>query len=223
MVIPTRNESANIAAAIRSAIAAGAAEVIVADAGSHDDTVEQATRAGAHKIVRSLPGRGTQQNSGAMMATANWLLFLHADNRLAPDCLVQISNHPKIQAKTAVWGAFQQHIDSPKRIYRAIEWGNAARVRWRSMAFGDQAIFVRRDVFKRIGGFDDIPLMEDVRISQKLRKQSKPLLLPGPLQISARRWEQNGPVRQTLINWRLQFAHATGTRPEELARRYESR
>lgn len=195
----------------------------MADSGSQDDTVEQATRAGANTIVRSLPGRGTQQNSGAMLASASWLLFLHADNRLAPDSLTQISNHPKIQNATALWGAFQHQIDSPKRIYRAIEWGNAARVRWRSVAFGDQGIFVRRDVFKRIGGFDDIPLMEDVRISRKLRKQSKPLLLPGPLQISSRRWEHNGPIRQTLINWRLQLAHAVGTRPEELARRYESR
>ncbi|WP_218933878.1 TIGR04283 family arsenosugar biosynthesis glycosyltransferase [Rubripirellula lacrimiformis] len=225
IIIPTLDEAATIAAAIRSAIDAGAHEIIVTDGGSRDETIAVATRAGASKVVRSLPGRGTQQNAGAAVATRDWMLFLHADNRLHPDGLKQAcdaiggsaaGDHP------ILWGAMRQRIESPEWIFRAIEGGNAARVRVRGIAFGDQGIFVRSDVFRREGGFPDIPLMEDIELSRKLRRQSRPVLIPGPLTISPRRWRSRGPIRQTLQNWRLQIAHATGTSPAKLARRYQN-
>ncbi|TWU47542.1 Glycosyl transferase family 2 [Rubripirellula tenax] len=180
-----------------------------------------ATAAGATKIVRSLPGRGTQQNSGAFMAKGDWLLFLHADNRLDADCIAEMTVHAGRQGSRFLWGAFKQRIESPRPIYRWIEQGNAARVRWRSMAYGDQAIFVRRDIFKQVGGFPDIPLMEDVELSKALRKRGKPFLLSGPVTISSRRWESHGVVKQTLKNWRLRIAHATGTHPAELSVMYD--
>lgn len=215
VIIPTLNEEARVADAIASAIDAGAAEVIISDGGSTDATSLRAQAAGASKIVSSLPGRGIQLNSGAVLATREIVLFLHADNRLGSECLRQVCDHPD-----ATWGAFHQRIDSSRRIYRAIEFGNAARVRCRSMAFGDQAIFVRREFFCKQGGFAEVPLMEDVDLSRRLRKIDKPLLLPGPIVISARRWEQQGVLRQTLRNWSLQLSFAIGVSPEKLRRRY---
>jgi hypothetical protein len=129
--------------------------------------------------------------------------------------LEQICEHPH-----ATWGAFRQSIDSPRKIYRAIELGNALRVRYRSMPLGDQAIFIRRSSFNEQGGFAEIPLMEDVELGKRLRKLARPLLLEGPLIISPRRWEKHGVLRQTLRNWSIQFAYALGASPESLRRRY---
>ena len=215
VIIPTLNEEASVAAAIESARAAGAGEVIVSDGGSRDQTQQVATDAGATKFVRSLPGRGTQLAGGLAIAEKDVVLFLHADNQLDPDCLNQIC-----RVSDFTWGAFRQCIDSPRTIFRAIEYGNAARVRFRSMAFGDQAIFADRSTLMRRGGVAEIPLMEDVDLSKRLRKLAKPLLLPGPVKINARRWEQRGIIRQTLRNWSIQLRYAMGASPDQLVRRY---
>lgn len=215
VVIPAINEEATVSRSVRSARAAGATEVIVVDGGSEDRTTRMASDAGASKIVRSFPGRGIQLNSGALLAERDYLLFLHADNELGKHCLEQICAHPD-----APWGAFRQSIDSPRKIYRAIELGNAMRVRFRSIPFGDQAIFVRRSFFNEQGGFAEIPLMEDIDLGKRLRKLARPLLLEGPLTVSPRRWEQHGVLRQTLRNWSLQLSYALGASPESLRRRY---
>ena len=215
VVIPALNEEAAIANSVRSARQAGAEEVIIADGGSDDRTYEAARSAGASKFVRSFPGRGTQLNAGAALAEGEVLLFLHADNCLGKDCLQQICDE-----RETAWGAFRQRIDSPRRIYRWIERGNAWRVRYRRMPFGDQAIFVRRDWFVREGGFAEVPLMEDVEFSKRMRKRSAPHLLDGPVTIDARRWEANGAIGQTLRNWSIQVSYALGTSPETLRKRY---
>ena len=215
VVIPAINEEQAIQKSIRSAYAAGATDVIVSDGGSQDRTREVAMDLGVSKVVRSLPGRGIQLNSGALLAERETILFLHADNLLGEECLEQICRNPD-----ALWGAFRQHIDSTRHIYRTIEYGNALRVRWRRMVFGDQALFVRASQFKQMGGFAEVPLMEDVDLSKRLRKLAKPRLLDGPVTIDARRWEKNGVVRQTLRNWSIQFSYRCGVSPEQLKRRY---
>ncbi len=215
VVIPAINEQAVIANAVRSALAAGAQDVIVADGGSEDSTIDVATAAGASQIVRSQPGRGLQLNAGGSVARGEFVLFLHADNELGEHCLTQITEHPD-----PTWGAFRQQIDSPRSVFRLIERGNAMRVKYRRMPFGDQAIFVRRTVFRDQGGFAEIPLMEDVELSKRLRKVTNPILLAGPLTISARRWETHGVVRQTLRNWSIQLSYACGRSPAELTQRY---
>ncbi|TWT84006.1 Glucosyl-3-phosphoglycerate synthase [Planctomycetes bacterium CA13] len=215
VVIPTWNEETTIEGSIRSAIEAGAVEVIVCDGGSNDNTIARATEAGASAIIRSVPGRGVQLNAGAMFAKRDFVLFLHADNRLSHDCLRQICDSPDV-----VWGAFKQQIEAKGFVYRWLEKGNATRVKWRNMAFGDQAIFVERSTYKKHGGFEEIPLMEDVAFSRQMRKVAKPRLLAGPVIISARRWQRRGVIRQTLRNWYLQFAYAVGVPPRRLAKWY---
>lgn len=215
VIIPALNEQAFVGDAIRSAWSAGAGEVVLCDGGSQDDTVAVAGRVGVSKIVRSFAGRGLQMNAGARLATRELLLFLHADSRLSSDCLEQISG-----AGSPDWGAFVQRIDSARQIYRLIERGNAARVRWRSMPFGDQATFICSELFARVGGFPEVPLMEDVMLARKLRRSSRPALLPGPVITSPRRWEARGVIRQTARNWTIQLAYWTGSSPERLANWY---
>ncbi len=215
VVIPTLNEEFSIRGAVESAFKAGASEVIVCDGGSIDETINHATSAGATKIIRSLPGRGIQLNAGAVFASNKYVLFLHADNRLSANCLTQIC-----EPSDVVWGAFKQRIESDRKTYRWIELGNAMRVRIRSMAFGDQGIFVRRQDYKRVGGFDEIELMEDVAFSKKMRRIAKPHLLDGPISVSARRWDAQGIVKQTLRNWALQMQYTFGVSPKQLAEKY---
>ncbi len=217
VVIPCLNEQAQIATSIQSAWAAGVLEVIVADGGSNDDTL-RIVREQSAKLVSCLPGRAVQMNAGAEQARGDVLLFLHADCQLPVDACQQIA--ASFSEHSVAWGAFRQRIDAPQKIFRVIEWGNAARIRWQSLAYGDQAIFVRREIFDSAGGFAAIPLMEDVLLSRKLSKLSRPALLSGPLIVSARRWQRHGPLRQTLRNWWLMFLFRCGASPASLATRY---
>jgi rSAM/selenodomain-associated transferase 2 len=217
VVIPAINEAAAVGRAIASALAAGAGEVVVADGGSRDETPVVAEASGA-LVIHAPPGRARQQNAGARQARGAVLLFLHADNHLAAAALQQVVR--ALENSRRHWGAFRQHIDDPARIFRWIERGNAARVRWRGLPFGDQGIFVRRELFWNVGGFPDEPLMEDLMLAARLRRRAWPLLLPGPLYVDARRWQARGPLRQTLRNWRLQAAFALGFSPGRLAAQY---
>jgi len=215
VVIPTLDEEAVVGDAVRSALAAGATEVIVCDGGSRDQTIREATTAGASKIIRSLPGRGIQLNAGAVFASREVVLFLHADCRLSEAALLQICELPD-----SLWGAFVQQIEADRFGYRLLEKGNALRVKYRSLPFGDQAIFVRRNVYKEQGGFEEIPLMEDLAFSKRMRKIAKPVLLPGPVTMSPRHWKKRGILRQTAFNFWLQLSYASGVTPERLAKRY---
>jgi rSAM/selenodomain-associated transferase 2 len=205
VVIPTRNEESVIAAAVTSALDAGAVDVIVSDGESNDDTMGRATAAGATTIIQSPPGRGTQLNRGAAAAAGDVVLFLHADNRLSTGCLRQIC-----QCGAPQWGAFRQQIESPGLVYRLLESGNAMRVKIRRMPFGDQAIFVNKELLDQQGGIADIALMEDVELSRRLRRSARPLLLEGPVFVDPRRWRKRGVLRQTLRNWTIQAAYALG-------------
>lgn len=209
------NEQANIQAAVGSAQAAGADEIIVVDGGSADATAERATQAGA-TLIHSPPGRAIQQNAGVAAATGDVLLFLHADCRLTSDAVAQIRRRESDFA----FGAFRQKIDDPRLIYRLVERGNDLRIRWLGMPYGDQAIAVRRSLFEAAGRFAEVPFLEDYLLSQTLRKQHCPTLFDGPVITSARRWQKQGVVRQTLLNWRLIAAHRRGVPIEQLAAQY---
>jgi rSAM/selenodomain-associated transferase 2 len=217
IIIPALNEEASVGDCIRSAWEAGGDEVLVADGGSRDGTVQIASHLDC-RLVSCAPGRARQQNEAARQATGDVFLFLHADNRLAEGACQQIRER-RFRAGTAC-GAFRQRIEAPGITFRLLEWGNAARVRCLGLPYGDQAIFVDRDAFRGAGGFPDVPLLEDLLLMKSLRSAHWPQLLAGPLYVSPRRWRRQGVVRQTLRNWLLLGAYAWGVPPERLARYY---
>ena len=218
VIIPAIHEAEVIERAVRSAVDGGALETIVVDGGSSDETRQRAAAAGATVIV-SPPGRARQQNAGARRASGEVLLFLHADNALSPTAISQIAKYCAT-APDRSWGALRQRILDDAWSYRWLEWGNGLRVRWRRLPFGDQAIFVRRTWFDEVGGFPDEPLIEDLILSARLRRLSRPVLLDGPVYVDPRRWRTRGPWRQTWHNFRLQWRHARGASPTELAADY---
>ena len=219
VIIPAINESAWIERAVSRAWEAGAGEVLVVDGGSSDDTVELARRQGA-QVFHSERGRAIQQNLGAQHASGAVFLFLHADNWLEPQVCSQIREILRNQG--VLGGAFCQEIDAPQRSYRWLEWGNALRVRLRGLAYGDQAIFMRAEVFQQLGGFPPVKLMEDLLLMRQFRRLAEPVLLPGPVHVHPRRWERRGVVRQTLCNWSLISAQLLGVAPDRLAKFYPS-
>ena len=218
VIIPALNEAASIVRAVTSAQESGADEVIVADGGSTDEVCHLAELCGA-QVDSSSPGRAVQQNAGARAATGDVLLFLHADNWLGKDAISQVRSAIS-RKKDKLCGAFQQKIEAAPFIYRLLERGNAERVRWLGLPYGDQAIFVTRELFNQVGGFPEEVFLEDVLLMQRLRRCSWPVLLPGPVHVSPRRWEQRGVLRQTFRNWIILAAHSLGASPRQLAEWY---
>ena len=220
VIIPALNEAANIRRAVESAWQAGADEVLVADGGSEDDTPRIAAELDC-RVIQAPRGRAVQQNAAADCASGDVLLFLHADCALTDAVRSQIA---RVLSKPFVLhGALQQRIDAPGIVYRLLERGNAARVRWLGLPYGDQGIFVRRNIFEKLGGFPDVPLLEDLTLMKRLRVRAWPVLIGGPLQVSPRHWKSQGVVRQTLLNWWIVGRHSCGTSPERLAACYRAR
>lgn len=216
IIIPTLNEAPSIANAIVRARDIEPAEIIVVDGGSTDDTVANA--AAADRVLTSPRGRAAQQNAGAAASRGDVLLFLHADCWLEPGILDAVT--AALRNERCVGGCFQQAIDAEERRYRWLERGNALRVRLWKLAYGDQGIFVRRSVFEQLGGFPALALMEDLFFMKRLRHEGRFVLLDGPLHVSARRWQQQGVVRQTARNWFLTGLAQAGVSPDRLQRLY---
>lgn len=217
IIIPVLNEAERIVESVERAWAAGASEVLVVDGGSTDGTTKIASGLDC-RILTSERGRAIQQNTGAKAASGEILLFLHADNWLAANAISQI--HEALAQPGRLHGAFRQQIEARGIGFRALEWGNARRVQWLGIPYGDQGIFVRRDLFLELGGFPAVQLMEDVMLSKRLRQKARPQLLPGPLHVDARRWIKHGILQQTMRNWTLLMAHQVGIPPDSLAKFY---
>ena len=217
IIIPILNEAALAAHAIERAWAARPLEVIVVDGGSADGTYEIAA-AGNCRALQSQHGRGVQQNTGARHARGSVLLFLHADTWLVPGGVRQIQRACEDPAVHV--GCFRQRIEADGFAYRLLERGNAWRASRLGMPYGDQGLFFRREFFEQLGGFPETPFMEDWHLMRRARRHSRPVLLEGPLYVSARRWQRQGIVRQTMRNWLLTSAATLGISPERLARFY---
>ena len=219
IVIPTLNESVLIDSTIKASQAAGADEIIVCDGGSSDTTVSIAEGLGCRVIETEL-GRGRQLHAGAAAAKGDIFVFVHADSQLGPACLDQINACLPQLDPMAQWGCFRQQIRLAGRRYRWLESGNAWRASKRGYVYGDQALWIHRNLYEDVGGFAEVPLMEDVLISETLRKRKPPVLLPGPVSIPGRHWEKRGVIRTTIRNWSLFIRYRMGTPPAVLAKRY---
>lgn len=217
VIIPTLDEARQLPAAVQSARAGRNIEVIVADGGSSDGTAGLARQLGAHAIVTP-PGRARQMNAAAAMAAGEILLFLHADTRLPPgfDALVrQALARPGVAA-----GAFSLRIDAPGRMVRWIEAGANRRSRRLGLPYGDQPIFLPANVFRSLGGFPDLPIMEDFVLVRRLGRLGKVTTLGTAVLTSGRRWRARGILRTTVINQLVVAGFYLGIAPERLARWY---
>ena len=192
-------------------------QIVVADGGSADGTVALA-QAGAARLVHAPPGRALQMNAGARQATGEVLLFLHADTRLPPtaDSLIEQA----LAAGPQVCGRFDVRIDDRAKLLRVIEACMNLRSRWTGIATGDQAMFMTRAAFDAVGGFPAQALMEDIEMSKRLLRLSRPVCLRARVVTSGRRWESRGVWRTLLLMWRLRFAYWRGAAPDQLAELY---
>jgi len=224
VVIPTLDEEASIARAIRSCREAGPCEVVVVDGGSRDRTVAIA-RGWADAVTVASRGRAAQMNAGAAVARGEVLLFLHADTLLPVGSVPSVLG--ALQDPAVIGGAFRVRLAASSGAGRYVRatlgiTGRAigARARVTRAFTGDQAIFVRAETFRSVGGYPEIPLMEDVELSRRLRRAGKTVLLPLRVETSGRRWEAWGPLRAVLFMWRLRIGYFLGRTPSRCAEAY---
>jgi len=217
IVLPVLNEAAIIVAALRALapLRERGAEVIVVDGGSRDSTARLAEPL-ADRVIAVPRGRGAPMNAGAALGSGDRLLFLHADTALPgnADALIETA------LRGRAWGRFDLRIAGRHPLLALVAHMINLRSRLTGVATGDQAIFVTREAFVAVGGFPDLPLMEDIAISHRLKRLCRPFCIGTPVVTSGRRWERNGVVRTILLMWRLRLAYYLGVEPDLLARRY---
>ena len=222
LIIPCLNEAAHITATLArlQTLRHNGHQIIVVDGYSDDNTAALAAP-WASQVVSCRRGRAQQMNHGAQLADdADVLLFLHADTQLPEGADKLIAD--KLSPSSRQWGCFDVRLSGAQLSLRLVEFMMNQRSRLSAIATGDQAIFVRRELFEKVGGFPDIALMEDIGLSKQLKQHSKPIHLPETVTTSSRRWEQQGVWRTILLMWRLRLAYFFGADPQLLKRQYDS-
>ncbi|MDI6762506.1 MAG: TIGR04283 family arsenosugar biosynthesis glycosyltransferase [Thermodesulfobacteriota bacterium] len=219
IIMPVLNEAPAIAQTLLALqpLREAGHEVIVVDGGSHHDTITVATPY-ADKIIQGPRGRSHQMNTGAKLASGEILLFLHGDTFLpgrADRLIIEGMNR-----KGSGWGRFDVILSGKHPLFRIIEILMNWRSRLSSIATGDQAIFVKRELFEAIGGFPEIDLMEDIALSKILKKYGRPLCLYQRVLTSSRRWEKKGLFRTIFLMWFLRVAYFFKVNPKRLAKLY---
>ena len=215
VVIPVLNEAETIAATVDSVLAGGFGEVVVVDGGSSDDTAIRSQVVGA-RVISAERGRAVQMNAGAAAAGGEVLLFLHADTRLPAHAAGLIAR--ALSDPAVVGGCFRLSFDDPHPMLAVNAW--CTRFDSWLTTWGDQAYFVRRAVFERLGGFPVMPLMEDYELRRRLRAEGRFVKAPAAVVPSARRFRKRGVVRQQLLNGALLAAYRLGVSAERLHRHY---
>ncbi len=215
IVVPALDEADNLARLLPDlAGACPGAEIVVVDGGSRDGTAEVVARQPGVRLLASARGRARQMNHGAGAAGGDALLFLHADTRLPGGAAAAIER--ALAEPGVVGGRFDVRFDSPRRVLRMVAWFMNARSRLSGICTGDQAIFVRRADFEAAGGYPDIPLMEDIELSRRLKRRGRLRALRLRVTTSARKWEREGPLRTIGLMWALRFLHFCGVAPARL-------
>ncbi|MCB1866812.1 MAG: glycosyltransferase family 2 protein [Chromatiales bacterium] len=239
-IVPALDEGAAIAGCLQALAAARArgCEVIVVDGGSTDATIERA-RPLADRVTSAPRGRAAQMNAGAALTRADWLCFVHADTRVPDDVDLRIAAALAPEESGAQcapyanddgarcapyewfgWGRFDVRFDIAGPLLRMVAGAMNLRSRLSGIATGDQALFVTRALFERVGGFAPIGLMEDVELSRALKRHVRPQCLRARVTTSSRRWRRNGVARTVWKMWRLRARHALGADPARLAAEY---
>jgi rSAM/selenodomain-associated transferase 2 len=222
IVVPVLDEVRHLAALLPDlATACPEAEVIVADGGSTDGSLELAARAAGVRVVTSARGRARQMNAGAAGASGDALLFLHADTRLPPAAARAVLD--ALADSAVAYGRFDVRFDSPRPAFRLIARLMNARSRLTGICTGDQAIFVRRATFAALGGYAEIALMEDIDLTRRLKRAGRLAALRLRVTTSARKWEREGVARTILLMWTLRVLYLCGARPDRLHRWYYGR
>ena len=219
IIIPALNEADHIGALLSdlAPLRTAGHELILVDGGSVDGTRALAA-CGVDRVLESARGRAVQMNAGARAASGELLWLLHADSRVPHGAAAALLTACEAGA---CWGRFDVRLSGRHPLLRLVERAMNLRSCVTGIATGDQGIFVTRDAFAQIGGFPEIPLMEDIALSKRLCRLARPACLRPPLTTSSRRWESRGVLRTILLMWRLRLAYALGADPARLARRYD--
>ena len=230
VIIPVLNEARGIGQTLSHTATLGFDDLIIVDGGSSDQTCAVVESRAGHlsnrpspasppiRLLKAPAGRARQLNAGAAASQCEALLFLHADTQLPSNARQAIAT--ALSDKACVGGRFDVRFDSPRPIARLVGRMMNLRSRWSGIATGDQALFVRRDIFERIGRFAEIPLMEDIEFSRRLKRAGHLTPLRHQVVTAFRRWERNGPVRTILLMWTLRFLYWIGVSPDRLQHFY---
>lgn len=229
IIIPVLNESSSIVErlqTLRQRIPSANTELVVVDGGSQDETYTLA-KPYADKVIQSPKGRAKQMNAGAACASGDMLLFLHVDTvfpelpteQLFP-FLDKASPYKRSSDQLLVWGFYTLRLSGSRWAFRIIETMINTRSQFTRVATGDQCLFISTKLFSQLQGFADIPLMEDVDISKRLRRITPPWVVKLPVITSSRRWEQYGTVKTVYLMWYLRALYFFGVSPERLAKKY---
>ena len=227
VVIPTLNEAGVIDMTLLVTARLGFHDIIVVDGGSTDDTKALVESATAHtgqsvciRLLSSESGRARQLNVGAAASNADVLLFLHADTHL-PAAARQLMEQAFVDP-AILGGRFDVRFDRPWMWGKVVSTLMNVRSRISRISTGDQGIFVRRAIFERLGGFSEIPIMEDIEFTTRLKRAGEIAAIREPVTTSFRRWEQQGPLRTILLMWCLRFLYWIGVSPNRLAQFYSA-
>jgi rSAM/selenodomain-associated transferase 2 len=222
VIIPTLNEEKSLPRTLACLSASAPTEIIIVDGGSTDGTLSVAQEFCAHtanaRVITSPQGRARQMNEGAKASQGDILMFLHADTQLPVQAGRIVES--ALAKRNAVGGRFNVRFDNPSAWSRVISSFMNQRSRLTGIATGDQALFVRRQVFELLGGFAQIPLMEDIEFSSRLQQAGRTVALRDTVVTSFRRWDKQGPLKTILLMWTLRFLYWVGVSPHRLARVY---
>ncbi|MGO8744649.1 MAG: TIGR04283 family arsenosugar biosynthesis glycosyltransferase [Thermoguttaceae bacterium] len=217
VVIPALNEAPHLEDILPDLQHAKNVETILVDGGSSDRTAETAEKHGC-RLLRCNPGRARQMNAGAQAAGGSILVFLHADTRLPAG--FDMAVRAILQESTVVAGAFRLGINAPGLAFRILERAVNLRAKWLGMPYGDQALFLRKETFTGLGGFPELPIMEDFELVKRLRRLGRIRIVPLPVSTSGRRWQDLGIWRTTWINQKVILGYGLGVSPQRLAHWY---